>query len=145
MVESTRTRVIKKYANRKLYDTHDRRYVTKDIVYELIGEGYDVQVVDKETGADITSAIVDIPAGRGRRNSGGSSSDAVRQQLVHALRGGLKLPIEVGARAMSRLERRAAAVDSQEFADLYARVEELSYEVQALRELIVGGESPRGL
>jgi len=45
---------IKRYPNRKLYDLERKRYVTLDDIATLIQEGEDVQVVDHETGDDLT-------------------------------------------------------------------------------------------
>ena len=50
--------LIKKYANRKLYDTTDKRYLTMDRLAELIKSGEEVSIVDNETGDDLTSSIV---------------------------------------------------------------------------------------
>ena len=47
--------VIKRYANRKLYDTEAKQYITLEGIAELIRRGQEVQVVDHETGADITA------------------------------------------------------------------------------------------
>lgn len=49
--------VIKRYANRKLYDTDAKRYVTLDGIAELIRQGKEVRVVDHATGADLTPQI----------------------------------------------------------------------------------------
>jgi len=49
---------IKKYANRKLYDTTDKRYLTMDQLSELIKDGAEVAIVDNETGRDLTASIV---------------------------------------------------------------------------------------
>jgi len=46
---------IKRYPNRKLYDTEAKRYVTLDQITQMIRNGDDVQVVDYETGADLTT------------------------------------------------------------------------------------------
>jgi polyhydroxyalkanoate synthesis repressor PhaR len=45
---------IKRYPNRKLYDLERKRYVTLDDIATLIQSGEDVQVVDHETGDDLT-------------------------------------------------------------------------------------------
>src|SRR5438105_14908389 len=50
--------VIKKYANRKLYDTQNSRYVTLDGISRLLREGHDIQVVERDTGRDLTSLIL---------------------------------------------------------------------------------------
>jgi len=46
--------VIKKYGNRRLYDTTNSRYVNLDEIAALIREGREVQVVDAKTGRDLT-------------------------------------------------------------------------------------------
>jgi polyhydroxyalkanoate synthesis repressor PhaR len=53
-----RARVIKRYANRKLYDPAARRYVTLDDVAALVSRGDDVEVVDQATGEDLTTLIL---------------------------------------------------------------------------------------
>ena len=50
--------VIKRYPNRKLYDTEAKAYVTLDGIAELIRVGDDVQVVDHETGEDLTTVTL---------------------------------------------------------------------------------------
>lgn len=47
--------VIKRYANRKLYDTESKRYVTLEDLAAFIRDGEDVRVVDHVTGDDLTS------------------------------------------------------------------------------------------
>ena len=49
------TRVIKRYANRKLYDTQRSRYVTLDQIAEMIRSGEDVKIVDNNSKEDLTS------------------------------------------------------------------------------------------
>ncbi len=48
-------RMIKRYANRKLYDTKESRYVTLEQIAELIREGEDVKVIDNNSKEDLTS------------------------------------------------------------------------------------------
>ncbi len=48
------TVVIKKYGNRRLYDTAESRYVNLDDIAGLVRQGKDVQVVDAKTGQDLT-------------------------------------------------------------------------------------------
>lgn len=49
--------VIKRYSNRKLYDTEAKRYITLQGIAELIRRGDEVHVVDHESGDDITALI----------------------------------------------------------------------------------------
>ena len=51
-------RVIKRYANRKLYDTQRSRYVTLDQISEMIRDGEDVQILDNNTKEDLTSVTL---------------------------------------------------------------------------------------
>ncbi|NUP11249.1 MAG: hypothetical protein HOW73_34825 [Polyangiaceae bacterium] len=49
---------IKKYSNRRLYDTDESRYITLDELTERIKRGVDVQIVDAKTGEDLTQATL---------------------------------------------------------------------------------------
>ena len=51
-------RIIKRYSNRKLYDTKDSRYVTLAQIAELVRSGDDVQVIDNATKEDKTEATL---------------------------------------------------------------------------------------
>ncbi len=51
-------RVIKRYTNRKLYDTKQSRYVTLDDIARLIREGEEVHVTDNENGDDLTAVTL---------------------------------------------------------------------------------------
>jgi polyhydroxyalkanoate synthesis repressor PhaR len=46
--------LIKKYANRKLYDTRTSRYITLDGIAELVRDGHEIKVVDRDNGHDLT-------------------------------------------------------------------------------------------
>ena len=50
--------VIRKYANRRLYNTSEGKYVNLDDVAALIRGGADVQVVDARTGEDLTRVVL---------------------------------------------------------------------------------------
>lgn len=73
------TITIKKYGNRRLYDTSLRRYVTLHDVTEQIRAGAQVQVVDARSGGDITRATLTqiIMEGRG--------ADLLPAPLLHQL------------------------------------------------------------
>jgi len=50
--------VIKKYGNRRLYDTDSSRYITLDDLSRMIRGGQDVKVVDAKSGADLTKGVL---------------------------------------------------------------------------------------
>lgn len=49
---------IKKYANRRLYDTESSSYITLDRLAELVREGREFEVVDAKSGEDITRQVL---------------------------------------------------------------------------------------
>jgi polyhydroxyalkanoate synthesis repressor PhaR len=51
-------RIIKRYANRKLYDTQHSRYVTLDQIAEMIRGGDDVKIIDNKSKEDLTSVTL---------------------------------------------------------------------------------------
>ena len=51
-------RLIKKYANRRLYDTVESQHITLDGIRELIVAGIDVRIVDDTSGEDITRSLL---------------------------------------------------------------------------------------
>jgi polyhydroxyalkanoate synthesis repressor PhaR len=52
------TLIIKKYENRRLYNTLTSQYINQEQVAQLVRDGYDVQVVDAATGEDLTRLIL---------------------------------------------------------------------------------------
>ena len=50
--------VIKKYANRRLYDTGRSSYVTLDDLCEMVKEGHDFVVYDAKSGEDLTRSVL---------------------------------------------------------------------------------------
>ena len=49
---------IKKYANRRLYDTESSAYITLDRLAEMVREGREFEVVDAKSGEDITRQVL---------------------------------------------------------------------------------------
>jgi polyhydroxyalkanoate synthesis repressor PhaR len=58
MAKSSGKVVIKKYANRRLYDTESSTYITLDRLAHMVREGREFQVVDAKTGEDITRQVL---------------------------------------------------------------------------------------
>ncbi len=74
--------VIKKYANRKMYDTFDKRYISMVQLSELIKQGEEVMVIDNRTGEDITAAIVSQLIGRDNKEKDKAVSSQLLMQLL---------------------------------------------------------------
>jgi polyhydroxyalkanoate synthesis repressor PhaR len=51
-------RLLKKYANRRIYDTHNSRYITLEELAAIIRKGHEVKVVDAKTNTDVTAYIL---------------------------------------------------------------------------------------
>ncbi len=51
-------KVIKRYANRKLYDTSDSCYVTLEDISEMIKQGEEIQVIDNTTKEDLSAVTL---------------------------------------------------------------------------------------
>src|SRR5215204_4859509 len=58
MAKSSDKVTIKKYANRRLYDTESSSYITLDRLAAMIREGREFEVVDAKTGEDITHQVL---------------------------------------------------------------------------------------
>jgi polyhydroxyalkanoate synthesis repressor PhaR len=81
--------VIKKYANRKLYNTKDKQYLTMDSLAELIKAGEEVSILDNETGEDLTSAIVSQLLAREKGDDEKAVPSGVLIQMLRKGRGTL--------------------------------------------------------
>ncbi len=58
MAKSTGKVTIKKYANRRLYDTESSAYITLDRLAQMVREGREFEVVDAKSGEDITRQVL---------------------------------------------------------------------------------------
>ncbi len=58
MSDAREPKVIKRYTNRKLYDTVESRYVTLDEIAEMVKAGVEVKIVDNRTKEDLTSVTL---------------------------------------------------------------------------------------
>lgn len=72
---------IKKYANRKLYDTTDKKYISRIRLSELIRQGKDIIIIDNETGEDLTASIVSGLIATTKGKAGDTVSSGVLIQL----------------------------------------------------------------
>ena len=52
------TRLIRKYVNRRLYDTVESRYVNLEDLRRVINAGGEIRVVDQSSGKDITTTVL---------------------------------------------------------------------------------------
>ena len=107
--------LIKKYANRKLYDTETSRYITLDGIADLVRDGHAIQVVDRDTGQDLTqvilSQIVLEEEKRGPARLMDAGADAIHdrgQALLDYVRKTLNVPGDL----VNQVERRRGDLDA---------------------------------
>ncbi len=58
MKKEQEVRIVKRYQNRKLYDTHNSCYVTLDEIGQMVKQGEDVKIIDNRSGDDLTSVTL---------------------------------------------------------------------------------------
>ena len=83
-------RVIKKYPNRRLYDTVESRYITLDDVRRLVLERVEFNVVDKRTQQDITRPVLLQVISELEQRSGTVLSQDFLAQLIRSHNAGLE-------------------------------------------------------
>lgn len=110
--------VIKRYSNRKLYDTESKRYVTLEDVAEFIRRGEDVRVVDHVSGEDLTSATLLQIIFEEERKIGGLLPQVFLTRLIRT-----------GGHTVSALRSRLVAMDPFQTVD-----EEIRRRIQSLVE-----------
>ncbi|MBW1682973.1 MAG: hypothetical protein JRF59_05000 [Deltaproteobacteria bacterium] len=135
---------IKKYANRKLYDATDRRYVTLEGVAELVVNGETVRIVDNTTGEDITAQVLSQILAR---RKGGKDREVPTGILAELLRKGPGSVFELGRRYASIWQSGLTAAE-EELDRLIDRLERekkiRSHEKGLLKKDVLGyGESLR--
>ena len=75
--------VIKKYGNRRMYDTRGSRYINLDDIAALVRRGEDVKVVDAKTGEDLTRVtLTQIITEDAREGPSGLPLELLRQLIV---------------------------------------------------------------
>jgi polyhydroxyalkanoate synthesis repressor PhaR len=77
-------RLVKRYGNRKLYDTSESRYVTLDEIGRWVKAGEDVKILENDTGEDLTAVtFAQIILEEERRKSGLLSLRVLREIIQH--------------------------------------------------------------
>ena len=77
-------KVIKRYQNRKLYDTHESAYVTLNEIAKMIKSGEDLRVIDNKTKNDITaSTLTQLLYETERKTNVQASVDLLKEIIRH--------------------------------------------------------------
>lgn len=102
MTASPERHLIKKYANRKLYDTRTSRYITLEGIAQLVRDGHEIKVVDRKDDRDLTqvtlSQVVLEEEKRGPArlvDAGGEMLHDRGQALLEYVRKTLNVPTDI--------------------------------------------------
>ncbi len=134
------SRTIKRYENRKLYDTEDRRYVSLEDIAMLVRRGIDVQVVDNATGDDITTqTLTQVIFEEGKRGRNPLSKDVLHEVIrfgntlidgsIQQVRHGLNLLMP---NSLNKLFSATSAADAENLKQLREKVESLEAIIKSL-------------
>lgn len=113
-------RVIKRYSNRKLYDTKDSRYVTLQQIGEMVRAGEEVQIIDNKTKEDKTEVTLALILSEDLKSEPRSVPLAALRDLIQERGGKLWSQLREGtlARFMAaEAEKSASAVDAAVLAE----------------------------
>lgn len=112
--------VIKRYPNRKLYDTEAKRYITLNEIAALIRAGQEVVVMDHATDEDLTAVVLTQIIFEQEKAQKGFLPKSVLTNLVRAggdtlgtLRRGLTLPLDLWRHVDEEIDRRVQALISK--------------------------------
>lgn len=132
---------IKRYPNRKLYDTESKKYITLDGIAELIRSGEEVRVVDHTTDEDLTAVTLTQIIFEQEKKQGGFLPPSILTGLVKAggetvnnIRKTLTSPLEMLQHVDEEIESRIQA--------LIARGELAKEEALALRDKMLNVKPP---
>ena len=118
--------VIKRYPNRKLYDTEAKRYITLDGIATLIRQGQEVEVTDHATGEDLTAiTLTQVIFEQEKRRSGflpqavltgliqagGETMGTLRRTLAHPLNLARQVDEEIEQRVQTLISRGELAAE----------------------------------
>jgi len=121
------TRLVKRYGNRKLYDTSESRYVTLDEIGRWVKAGEEVKILENDTGEDLTAVtFAQIILEEERKKTGLLSLPVLRNLIQHgeeAFRN-ITATVDRGMEAIRNVPERARD-----------RVQELSHVAERLGEL----------
>lgn len=102
-------RLIKRYANRKLYDATERRYITLEEISEFIQNNEEIQVIDKASGEDITEQVLSKVIAASAQQTDTPISKNVLVSLIQrpsdAVLGYFRKTVSAGFETMNQLDR----------------------------------------
>ncbi len=112
--------VIKRYPNRKLYNTNAKKYVTLQGIAQLIRTGNDVEILDHVTGEDLTSITLTQIIFEQEKKQGGFLPHSVLTGLIksggqtlESMRRTMASPLKLSSQVDFEIHNRLARLKSQ--------------------------------
>jgi polyhydroxyalkanoate synthesis repressor PhaR len=141
-------RIIKKYANRRLYDAQASRHVTLEEVRALIAAGESIKVIDDRTGDDITRSVLMQIIAEQEQSGGPIFTTNVLEQLIRFygddMQGFLRSYLEESIATFVRQQRSLQGEMMKLMTEApMAAFSELARQNVALWERLAGGGSDR--
>lgn len=138
-------RLIKRYENRKLYDTEERRYICLEEIASLIRKGVNVEVVDNSSGEEITTqTLTQVILEEGKRGRNPLTKDLLHELIrvgSNLFVGGLEqVRHGTGALMPGAINRRFSGDHAEDLRQLQRRVESLERIIGSLASQPVPGE-----
>jgi polyhydroxyalkanoate synthesis repressor PhaR len=124
-------RKIKKYANRKLYDTIDKQYISMEQLADLVRSGETVNILDNQTGEDITVQILSQLLAKDKRSN---DSEMLSDILSEMIRRGSTTIADYARRYTTRLQGAVSTAEEE--------IERIARQLYKDRNLSGGGEDP---
>jgi polyhydroxyalkanoate synthesis repressor PhaR len=106
-------KVIKRYTNRKLYDTEESRYVTLDEIARMIKGGAEVKIVDNRTKEDLTSVTLAQIIFEEEKKTSKMSLDTLKDLIRHGGEVAQRLVEGTQAELRGRVEAVRAAAEQR--------------------------------
>ncbi|MCD6294207.1 MAG: hypothetical protein J7M20_04625 [Deltaproteobacteria bacterium] len=101
---------IKRYANRELYNTNSKKYITLDKIAKLLKAGEEIAVLDNKTGEDITAATVSQIFARTKT---GQTDNGASNVMIQLLRKGPGTLVDYGKKYISLWDRALTMADEE--------------------------------
>ena len=106
-------KIIKRYTNRKLYDTEESRYVTLDEIAQMVKGGAEVQIIDNRTKEDLTSVTLAQIIFEEEKKTSKMSLDTLRDLIRHGGQVAHRLVEGTQAELRGRVEAVKAAAEQR--------------------------------
>jgi polyhydroxyalkanoate synthesis repressor PhaR len=112
-------RIIKRYQNRKLYDTHQSCYVTLEEISQIVREGNEIKVIDNKTKNNITYMTqIQLLFDQERKNTEGGDTELLKR-VIRSERGTFTsyikgLEVKAGLTVEAPVQEAAAVANTEE-------------------------------